>query len=150
MDETRNKLRTEHSAYYQYELIQSACEKDVIILCLPPHTTYDAQPLDCSVCIPEVTLATNLFSIIQEGSSPNLILMVFFSKACLNAATPVNFITGFRKCGVYPFNATANAVNDGSYLTYFLPVSPAIQLSYLLLSDQFSCPLRSNQTPLAQ
>ena len=28
-----------HSTHYQYELIQSACEKDVIILCLPPHCT---------------------------------------------------------------------------------------------------------------
>ena len=31
-----------------------------------------------------------------------------------NAVTPANLIAGFRKCGVYPFNASAIAVNDGS------------------------------------
>ena len=35
-----------HSSHYTLELIKSAAENDVIIFCLPPHTTADSQPLD--------------------------------------------------------------------------------------------------------
>ena len=38
-----------HSSHYTLELVQAAAEKDVIIFCLPPHTTADSQPLDTSV-----------------------------------------------------------------------------------------------------
>ena len=38
-----------HSSCYTLELVQAAAEKDVIIFCLPPHTTADSQPLDTSV-----------------------------------------------------------------------------------------------------
>ena len=37
-----------HSSHYTLELIQSAAENDVIIFCLPSHTTADRQPLDTS------------------------------------------------------------------------------------------------------
>ncbi len=35
-----------HSSHYTLELIKLAAENDVIIFCLPPHTTADSQPLD--------------------------------------------------------------------------------------------------------
>ena len=38
-----------HSTHYQPEVIRFAKEKDIIMLCLPPYTTHEAQPLDCSV-----------------------------------------------------------------------------------------------------
>ena len=107
-----------HSTHYQYELIQSACERDVIILCLPPHTTHDAQPLDCSVFSP---LKSHWRSICHQfiQQNPGRVITKYnfnglFSKAWLNAVTPANLIAGFRKCGVYPFNASAIAVNDGN------------------------------------
>ena len=34
-----------HSTHYQPQLLRLAKENDVIILCLPPHTTHEAQPL---------------------------------------------------------------------------------------------------------
>ena len=34
-----------HSTHYQPQLLRLAMENDVIILCLPPHTTHEAQPL---------------------------------------------------------------------------------------------------------
>ena len=33
-----------HSSHYQPELVQYAKEKDVILFCLPPHTTHESQP----------------------------------------------------------------------------------------------------------
>ena len=41
-----------HSTHYQPQLIRLAKEKGVLILCLPPHTTHEAQPLDCGVFSP--------------------------------------------------------------------------------------------------
>ena len=39
-----------HSTHYQPQVIRSAMEHDYIILCLPPHTTHESQPLDV-VCL---------------------------------------------------------------------------------------------------
>ena len=38
-----------HSTHNQPEVIRYAIENGVIILCLPPHTTHETQPLDCAV-----------------------------------------------------------------------------------------------------
>jgi len=38
-----------HSSHYQPQLIEHAKKFGVIIFCLPPHTTYESQPLDASV-----------------------------------------------------------------------------------------------------
>ena len=35
-----------HSSHYTLELVKLAAEHDVILFCLPPHTTADSQPLD--------------------------------------------------------------------------------------------------------
>ncbi len=37
-----------HSSHYTLDLIQSAKDNDVVIFCLPPHTTADSQPLNTS------------------------------------------------------------------------------------------------------
>ena len=41
-----------HSTHYQPEIIKLAKEHDVIILCLPPHTTHSTRPHDCGVFSP--------------------------------------------------------------------------------------------------
>ena len=38
-----------HSSHYQPELIKYAKKNKVILVCLPPHTTHETQPLDTSV-----------------------------------------------------------------------------------------------------
>ena len=38
-----------HSSHFTLELVQTAAEQDVVIFCLPPHTTADSQPLNTSV-----------------------------------------------------------------------------------------------------
>ena len=35
-----------HSSHFDPETIRCAKDHDVIIFCLPPHTTHEAQPLD--------------------------------------------------------------------------------------------------------
>jgi len=38
-----------HSSHYTLKLVKLAAEHDVILFCLPPHTTADSQPLD-TIC----------------------------------------------------------------------------------------------------
>lgn len=38
-----------HSTHYQPQSVRFAKEHGVIMLCLPPHTTHESQPLDCGV-----------------------------------------------------------------------------------------------------
>ena len=37
-----------HSSHYMLELVKLAAAHDVVIFCLPPHTTANSQPLDTS------------------------------------------------------------------------------------------------------
>ena len=41
-----------YSTHYQPQVIRFAMEHDVIMLCLPPHTTHESQPLDIGVFAP--------------------------------------------------------------------------------------------------
>lgn len=38
-----------HTTHYQPELIKFAKKHEIILFCLPPHTTHESQPLDASV-----------------------------------------------------------------------------------------------------
>ena len=41
-------LLDRHSSHYTLELVKAATEKNVIIFCLPPHTTAVSQTLNTS------------------------------------------------------------------------------------------------------
>ena len=98
-----------HSSHYQPELVQYAKEKDVIILfCLPPHTTHESQPLDISVFKQNWQNACHKFM----QSNPGKVVTKYQFSPLLNEAwmatmTPANICSGFRKCGIYPFNPDA-------------------------------------------
>ena len=38
-----------HSSHFEPETIRFAKDHNVVIFCLPPHTTHECQPLDCSL-----------------------------------------------------------------------------------------------------
>ena len=73
-----------HSSHFTVELVQTVAEQDVVIFCLPPHTTADSQPLDTSVFGPLKSywsqachdyMFTN-----PAGLSPNFNVLVSFDK----------------------------------------------------------------------
>ena len=93
-----------HSTHYQPKVVRYA--NQVIMLCLPPHTTHETQPLDCGVFAP---LKSHCHDFIQKN--PGKVITKFFnrlfSQAWLLAVTPSNILAGFKTCGVYPFNPSA-------------------------------------------
>ena len=100
-----------HSTHYQLDVIKLAKENDVNILCLPPHTSHATQPLDCGVFSP---LKAQWSVICHEyfQKNPGKVITKFnfnqlFSQAWLKSLTPANMISGFKTCGIYPYNRKA-------------------------------------------
>ena len=78
-------------------------ENHIIMLCLPPHTTHETQPLDCGVFAPLKSHWTwECHDFIQRNPGKVITKCNFlFSQAWLRAVTPSNIISAFRTCGVY-------------------------------------------------
>ena len=100
-----------HSSHYQPELVQFSREHEIILFCLPPHTTHESQPLDTSVFGP---LKRNWKLVCHEYIQKHpgkLVTKYEFSgllnKAWMKTMTPSNICSGFHTCGVYPFNPDA-------------------------------------------
>ena len=88
--------------------LKTAAENDVILFCLPPHTTADSQPLDTSCFGP---LKTYWVETCRQFifSNPGRAISKFqfsklFSEAWSKGMSTNNIISGFRCTGIYPFN----------------------------------------------
>ncbi|XP_065894490.1 mucin-3B-like isoform X1 [Dysidea avara] len=100
-----------HSSHYTLDLVKTAAEEDVIIFCLPPHTTADSQPLDTSCFKP---LKTHWVDVCRRYlfANPSRVITKFhfsslFSEAWSKSMTINNISSGFRTTGVCPFNPDA-------------------------------------------
>ena len=100
-----------HSSRYNLEAVMMAKENGVIPFTLVPHTTHEMQPLDTAVYAPLKThwqdachhyLQSHPGKVITKYQFSSL-----FSEAWLKTMIPTNSISGFRTCGVYPFNPKA-------------------------------------------
>ena len=96
--------------------IKLVIQNDVLILCLPPHTTHVTQPLDCGVFSPlKAHWSTVCHAFIQKNPGKLISRFNFnglFSKAWLKSVFPSNLIAGFKVCGVYPLNRQVVKPNE--------------------------------------
>ena len=100
-----------HSSHYEPESVEFAKKENIILFCLPPHTTQDSQPLDCTVFGPLKRHWSDICHDFQQRHPGKVVNKLnfssLFSQAWLKALTPVNIMAGFRQCGIYPFNRNA-------------------------------------------
>ena len=89
-----------------------AKDHGVIMLCLPPPTTHESQPLDCGVFGPLKSQWCNVCHTFFQKNPGRVITKFQFSAAWARAISPANIIAGFRTCGIYPFNPTAIKVPE--------------------------------------
>ena len=105
-----------HSTHFELSSIQLAEKEGVIILCLPPHTTHELQPLDCGVLgtlKKEWTQVCHDFQQANKGAILSKhVFSGHFSQAWMQALSGHNIIAGFHKCSVYPFNRNAIEILD--------------------------------------
>ena len=107
-----------HSTHYQPDVVRFAHEHDVIMLCLPPHTSHETQPLDCGVFGPlKCHWSSTCHDFFQNNPGKVVIKFNFntlFSQAWLKAISPINVISGFKTCSMHPYNLAAIKVPGDS------------------------------------
>ena len=105
-----------HSSHYNIEAVTLARTNDVILFTLVPHTTHEMQPLDTAVFAPLKTHWQDSCHCYLQSHPGTLITKYqfnqVFSEAWLKAMVPANIISGFKSCGIYPFNPKAILDHD--------------------------------------
>lgn len=97
-----------HSSHMSIEAIEFARSKDIHMLSIPTHTTYILLPLDVGpfksfksfyykACKKRIAEHPN--GAITTEQMANLV-----GTAWPQSLTPVNILSGFKKCGIYPLN----------------------------------------------
>lgn len=93
------------------ELLEFTDENDILILCLPSHTTQALQPLDRSFFKPLKTFfkqeASNWMLHNKNRKISRLQAGVLIGKAWTRAASIDTATAGFRATGIYPLNPSA-------------------------------------------
>ena len=103
-----------HSSHFEPKSLQFAKDNDIIIFCIPPHTTHECQPLDCSFFRSlKAHWQQSCHNFYQKNPGKVISKLNFcsvFKPAWHNAIIPSNIINGFKKAGVFPFNRHAVTV----------------------------------------
>ncbi|CAH1961310.1 unnamed protein product [Acanthoscelides obtectus] len=101
------------------DTLEFAEENNIILLCLPSHTTHYLQPLDRAFFKALKSYYYNACnSYIKMNPNRKISRLVFgglLSKAWVQASTTDNAISGFRSTGIIPFNA--DAIPEYAFLT---------------------------------
>ena len=97
-----------HSSHISIEVIEFARSNDIHMLCIPAHTTHILQPLDVGVFKSFKSFYYKACKK-QLAEHPNRVITTeqiagLVGKAWPQAMTPVNIMSGFKKCGIYPLN----------------------------------------------
>ena len=114
-----------HSSHYDPESIRFAKENSVIIFCLPPHTTHEAQPLNVSLFGPLKQHWQEVCHQFLQSSQGKVVSKLnfsqLFSQAWMKTITAENICSGFRRAGIVPFNPGALNLPEES-----CPANPAV------------------------
>lgn len=93
-----------HVSHRSLAVLEYASDNHIIILSVPPHCTHKLQPLDVSVYGPMGTYFERAVDKWQKQHPAQHITLyeigAIFSTAYLQAATPQNAISGFKKTGI--------------------------------------------------
>ena len=100
-----------HKSHLTLELIDLARANDVILLCLPPHTTHALQPLDVSVfksLKDQFYKSLRAFCFLKKNFVVSKKEFASVVKDPFEKAFSMSSIkAGFKKCGIFPFNPGA-------------------------------------------
>ena len=93
-----------------------ARENEVIIFTLAPHTTHEMQPLDTTVFGPLKRSWQEAYHDFIQAHPGRMITKYqfnqIFSPVWLKSMVPASTISGFKTCGIHPFNPKAVLDHD--------------------------------------
>jgi len=95
-----------HNSHCTYRFCKFAANHNILIICLPSHTTHALQPCDVACFGP---LASAWKSEVNSASAEYMEvtkqnLLVFYTKAREHALKKSTIISAFTKTGIWPFN----------------------------------------------
>ncbi|KAK4306646.1 hypothetical protein Pmani_021539 [Petrolisthes manimaculis] len=100
-----------HISHCSPHLIESAIRHNVTLFALAPHTTHICQPLDVAVY---KSFKSHLDKLVNLGKAikgnfwvPKKNIPTMLKGPFESSMTMANIKSGFRKCGVFPFNPNA-------------------------------------------
>ena len=110
-----------HSYHYEPESIRFAKDNSIVIFCLPPHTTHEAQPLDVSLFGPLKQHWREVCHQFLQSSCGKVVSKLnfsqLFSQAWSKPITAGNICSGFQKAGIVSFNPDALNLTKSSTAT---------------------------------
>ena len=99
-----------HSTHFNPLTIELAAKEQVVVFCLPPHSSHQTQPLD-KVCFGPLKQywrqECHDYLIKNPGKVVTHEFSQLFSQAWLKGMSMSNILGGFKNTGVYPFNCEA-------------------------------------------
>ena len=115
-----------HSTHYQPELIKYARKHEIILFCLPPHTTHESQPLDASVFKPlKSHWHEACHSFVEKNPGKSITkynFSVLLNMAWGKTMSPSIISSGFKRSGIYPFNPDA--------IDYGMPADTDVEVNH--------------------
>lgn len=130
-----------HDSHNFLELIEMAIQNEIHIVEMPSHTSNWLQPCDRTLFKP---LKDYYRSTAQDlmGQFPGIItcrsnFAGLFASAWERAMTPDNIISGFRSCGIYPFDP--EAIPSDAYLPNYLHTVEQIVVNPSIVDNSETC-----------
>jgi hypothetical protein len=99
-----------HESYNLHEFYKYCEEEKIIVLCMPPHSSYLLQPLDVGCFSPLKRAYGDEISSLARYSTKQIKKEAFlpaFKAAFKKAITKENICAGFRGAGLVPHNLEA-------------------------------------------
>ena len=143
-------LMDEHFSHYNPSTIKTAAAQQVILFCLPPHTTHIAQPLDVAS-----------FGVLKQrwdeqcqqyvANNPGKVVTRFQFRNCFHVLmVPCNICAGFKAAGVYLLDSAAfvahTAANDSNdnplpssslkFVPMYSPIAPKNRRAQSFTQDE--------------
>ena len=129
-----------HSSHISIDVIKLARDNGIHLLCLPAHTTHMLQPLDVGV-FKSLKLKFSVACKKYLSSHPGQVITTDILASLLaqtwpESVTPVNVMSGFRKCGIYPLNP--GEISDRQLVPSNAFVKPASDLKSVSKIDELT------------
>ena len=100
-----------HASHVNLDVIDLARENDIILFCLPPHTTHALQPLDVSVFKSLKSHFSKAVRALSFAKKNFVVTKRDFARVVKSpfeqAFSMSNIKAGFTKCGIHPFDPNA-------------------------------------------
>ena len=97
-----------HASHTTIDVIDCARNNHVLLLALAPHTTHLCQPLDVAVFKSELSKTVKLCQLVKGDLwVPKSRIPAMIREPFDNSMTRTNIKSGFRKCGIFPYDPNA-------------------------------------------